>query len=262
MILIPLVIVCVLYLPNSLFAVLTAVFVSAAAWEWGKIIAFSRKFQNFFYMFFSIVILSISYFYHEKFASGIILAGALWWVCAVFLIIAYQKEIFSIPTGPLFKSIIGILILVPAWMSLVTLHSYIDGPNLVLFLFILIWLADTAAFFVGRRFGRRKLASRTSPAKSWEGVIGAMVITTVLSLLYVNILEKQDIAAGLILLCIITVIFSIVGDLTESMFKRIAGVKDSGMIIPGHGGVLDRIDSLTAAAPVYLTGLWLIQDNL
>lgn len=261
-ILIPLVVVSVLYLPNSFFSALTAVFVSVAAWEWSKIISFTNKFQKYFYVLFAIAIISISYFYRDRFATSIILAGTVWWICAIFMIFAYQKDFFSLPAGQIFKSIIGILILVPAWMSLVVLHTNINGPSLVLFLFVLIWLADTAAFFIGRKFGKRRLASKTSPAKSWEGVFGALAFTSVLSLCYVNVGGQQVAAAGLMLLCIITVIFSIVGDLTESMFKRIAGVKDSGVIVPGHGGVFDRIDSLTAAAPIYVTGLWLLQGNL
>ena len=145
-ILIPLVVLCILYLPNRLFSVLTAFFVCLAAWEWSKIISFSQKYQKYFYVFFAIIIISISYFYRERFAGSIIVAGTIWWMCAVFMIVAYQKDFLSIPTGQLFKSIIGILILVPAWMSLVVLHANINGPNLVLFLFVLIWLADTAAF--------------------------------------------------------------------------------------------------------------------
>lgn len=261
-VLIPLIVLSILFLPNRFFSLLTAVFVGVAALEWSKIIAFRQKYQKYFYVFFAVIILCVSYFYRERFATCIILAGTLWWICAMFMIVAYQKESLSLPADKLFKSIIGILILVPAWMSLVILHANINGPNLVLYLFVLIWLADIAAFFIGQKFGKHRLASKTSPAKSWEGVFGAIAFTSVMSFFYVKIGEQQVAAAGLMLLGIITVIFSIIGDLTESMFKRIAGVKNSGVIIPGHGGIFDRIDSLTAAAPIYVTGLWLLQGDL
>ena len=114
----------------------------------------------------------------------------------------------------------------------------------------------------GRRVVGSVTSSRTSPGKSWEGVIGALLATSLLSLGYVVVMKPHYAAVELFALCIITVTFSIIGDLTESMFKRIVGIKDSGGILPGHGGVLDRIDSLTAAAPIYVMGLWLLQGKL
>ncbi len=262
-ILIPLIVISILYIPSNIFSLLLAFFVCIAAWEWSKFVEYSQKIQKYIYVLSAIFLISISYIYRDTLlANSIIFLGATWWLCAAGLIIAYQKEKYSVPLTQFIKSVIGLLILVPAWMSLIVLHAEIDGPHLVLFLFILIWLADTTAYFVGKQFGKRRLASRTSPGKSWEGVIGALFATSLLSLGYGIMVKPQYAAVGLLALCIITVMFSIIGDLTESMFKRIVGIKDSGGILPGHGGVLDRIDSLTAAAPIYVMGLWLLQGRL
>ncbi len=124
----------------------------------------------------------------------------------------------------------------------------------MLFLLVLVWAADIGAFFAGRRFGRVKLAPRVSPSKTWEGVSAACSFA---------VAHRRDRRRGgsalrrlaFVSLCVAVVLLSIVGDLTESMFKRYAGLKDSGSIFPGHGGVLDRIDSVTAAAPAFLLGL-------
>ncbi len=262
-ILVPLMVVSILYIPGNIFSLLLAFFICIAAWEWSKFIEYSQKLQKYIYVLSTIFIISISYIYRDTLlAKSIIFLGVTWWLCATGLIIAYQKEKYSVPSTQFIKSVIGLLILVPAWMSLIVLHAEIDGPHLVLFLFILIWLADTTAYFIGKQIGKRRLASRTSPGKSWEGVIGALLAASLLSLGYMIVVKPHYAAVGLFALCIITVAFSIVGDLTESMFKRIVGIKDSGRILPGHGGVLDRIDSLTAAAPIYVMGLWLLQGKL
>ena len=121
---------------------------------------------------------------------------------------------------------------------------------------LLVWGADTAAYFAGRRFGKNKLLVSVSPGKSWEGVWGALLASLLLSLVggfYFEFTASQLLL--FMLVGLLTVVFSIVGDLNESYYKRRVGLKDSGKILPGHGGILDRIDSLTAAAPVYYFGL-------
>ena len=123
----------------------------------------------------------------------------------------------------------------------------------MLFLLLLVWAADTGAFFVGRRFGRIRLAPQVSPSKTWEGVLGGLAAAVAVAALGASWFNLRHVA--FLSLCLAVVLISIVGDLTESMFKRYAGVKDSGSIFPGHGGVLDRIDSITAAAPTFLLGL-------
>jgi phosphatidate cytidylyltransferase len=158
------------------------------------------------------------------------------------------------------RALAGDLILVPAWGALVALHGQEPhGPAWVLFLAALVWLADIGAFFAGRRWGRRKLAVRVSPGKSWEGVAGGVLAALAGAAVAVVLAgEPLHQVPILFVLVVVTVAASVLGDLTESLFKREAGLKDSGGLLPGHGGVLDRIDSLLAAAPVFVLGLvWL-----
>ena len=141
--------------------------------------------------------------------------------------------------------------------SLVYLHQAYGGW-LLLYLFTLVWLADIGAYFTGRRFGRRKLAPLISPGKTWEGVGGGMAATLLWMLLvYLLPIDPRPQLPVFLLLGLVTVAVSIVGDLFVSVLKREAGVKDSGKLLPGHGGMLDRIDSVNAAAPVFLSGLML-----
>lgn len=147
-----------------------------------------------------------------------------------------------------------------AWLALVRLHAVPElGPRLVLLLLVLIWVADSAAYFTGRALGRHKLAPVVSPGKTLEGLTGALVGAGTLGLILVGL----DLLGGLgppaaIVLCLGVALLSVAGDLFESYAKRAAGLKDSGALLPGHGGVLDRIDSLIAAAPVFLLGLLLL----
>jgi len=144
----------------------------------------------------------------------------------------------------------GWWVLVPAWLGAVLLQV---RPAQLLALMAVVWIADTAAFFAGRRFGRRKLAPEISPGKTWEGVLGALVGVACYYLLLAayapTVLGSFGTMAGL-LLVIALAAFGVVGDLFESWMKRVAGVKDSGALLPGHGGVLDRIDALTASLPL------------
>ncbi len=154
------------------------------------------------------------------------------------------------------------MVLIPTWVALIALHRHnSDGPYLVVFLLALIWAADSAAFFVGRRWGKTRLASRVSPAKSWEGAVGGVLAAVVLAGLVSGFLGLgRDQFPLFLLLSLVTAMISILGDLVESLYKRQAGLKDSGNILPGHGGVMDRIDSLTAAAPLFVAGLYCIEN--
>jgi len=137
---------------------------------------------------------------------------------------------------------------------LVAVRGFARDPEMVLWMLLLVFASDIGAFFAGRRWGRHKLAPRVSPGKTWEGALGGLAAVALVALIgasYFDLPVGRGIAFG----CAIGV-FSVIGDLTESMFKRGAGLKDSGTLLPGHGGILDRIDSVTAAAPLYVLGLW------
>ena len=189
--------------------------------------------------------------------------AAAWWLVAVVWIGSYGMGRADSP--PWMRAVAGILVLVPAWRALVAVRDVEQhGQYYLLFLLALIWAADTAAYFVGRRWGRFSLAPRVSPGKTWEGVWGALASGLVLSMTMAALMGMAPRSwFGFALLGGFTVVASIVGDLLESVCKRASGVKDSGQLLPGHGGVLDRLDSLTAAAPVFMLGLsWLELTSL
>ena len=153
--------------------------------------------------------------------------------------------------------IAGIWALAPTWIALSRLYLQSErGPELVIFVLVLAWAADIGAYFAGRRFGRLRLAPTVSPNKTWEGVIGGLVAGVLVAFAGRAWFDLPTLA--FVSLCIAAVLVSVVGDLLESMFKRQRGLKDSGSLLPGHGGVLDRIDSLTSSVPLLALGLgWL-----
>lgn len=178
----------------------------------------------------------------------IIFAG---WCCVPIWLRHYADQ----PNHPLTVKVVGIAILVAFWVALMGLRDGF-GPGYVLFLLLLIWVADIGAYFAGRHWGQHKLAPVISPGKTWEGVWGATAAALLFALMGAAVLGVGSRWPWFVAICMVTVGFSIIGDLFESMIKRQRGVKDSGSLLPGHGGVLDRIDSLTAAAPVFLLGLY------
>jgi phosphatidate cytidylyltransferase len=159
------------------------------------------------------------------------------------------------PAAPFARAVAGFVALEGALVAIAALQA--RSPALALALMAIVWIADTAAYFTGRRFGRRKLAPMISPGKTWEGALGALVAVTVYALLLVPLARRAGFGGPIdaasivawIVLAMLLVALSIVGDLHESLLKRRAGVKDSGTLLPGHGGVLDRIDALIAAMP-------------
>ncbi len=187
-------------------------------------------------------------------------AMTAWWLLVTAALVARRRELIRVDGRRPAILALGGLVLVVAWASVVGLHAAAPGgPILVLFLFVLIWVADSGAYFAGRAFGRTKLSPFVSPGKTWAGAFGALAGAVIAA----TALVAGDWAGGaslpsLVLLCLLVTVVSIGGDLWESRLKREAGVKDSGRLLPGHGGVLDRVDSLLAAAPVFAVGAGLI----
>ncbi|RTE86998.1 MULTISPECIES: phosphatidate cytidylyltransferase [Gammaproteobacteria] len=195
-----------------------------------------------------------------------VLVGGIWWLFAIFLVFTFPRSRAVWAKSRAFVGAFGILVLIPAWAALLSLRSlhYDDNPYFgswtVLFLFLLVWAADIGAFFAGKKFGKHKLMPHVSPGKTKEGFVGGLVFSIgVMSIVAFTLPVPSNILLAFYLVATLSVIVSVFGDLNESMFKRCAGVKDSGSLLPGHGGILDRIDSLTSALPIFLLGyLWLI----
>lgn len=192
----------------------------------------------------------------------LIVMGGIWWSFSVVLIVGYQVRPHNWRwlDKPVAHALVGWMILIPAWAALVALHQQpeVNISGLIM-VFLLVWGADTGAYFIGRAFGTRQLASNVSPGKTWEGVGGGMLVGLMIGWVGAWWLSI-DLGSMLLfmLLCAVTIAMSVVGDLTESLFKRRAGVKDSGTLLPGHGGLLDRVDGLSAAAPVFFLGLGMV----
>jgi phosphatidate cytidylyltransferase len=182
--------------------------------------------------------------------------ACLGWLAACVAVAAGQRGHNLLPSGRLPLALIGMLALLPAYLSLLWI---IELDRLLLAgLFALIWTADTAAFFAGRAWGRRRLASRISPGKTWAGALAAVGSAPLVGIVISRLPTEHEFSmAYMSVISVLVVIASIVGDLFESLVKRRGGFKDSGTLLPGHGGVLDRIDSLLSAAPVFATALLL-----
>ncbi len=261
-VLVPVVVYGVLALPSAYFGLLMAAFVLAGAWEWADLSGYPPPARVGYVILVAMVLLAAARVAAGAAGVGAILsAGVLFWVAAFVWVARFQSG----RATPLLESrgalsVTGLLVLVPAWVGLYALHrGGTAGPEWVLLLMLIVWSADIGAFFAGRRFGRRKLATRVSPGKTVEGVLGGAVLAAVVVAAYAGFrVQSPSWAAGLMLLGVATVLVSVLGDLLESLVKRRAGRKDSGVLVPGHGGALDRIDSLTAAAPVFALGLILM----
>lgn len=197
----------------------------------------------------------------QSHAEPILLGAVIWWIVAFFLVISYPKSAKLWGRSPILQAIFAFHTLVPFIVGVLSLRldNYVadslHGVQLLLYVFILVWAADSGAYFVGRALGKHKLAPKVSPGKTWEGVIGGVFTAAVLAFLFINFAGENLFVHGniqsLTALSAATVVISVLGDLTESMFKRESGIKDSSNLIPGHGGILDRIDSLTAAVPFF-----------
>lgn len=262
LILIPLVVVGVLYLPTSVLAVVFGGVVLLGAREWVVLAQLTTTLGRF--SFFVAVILGLvaSYWALQQAEAALWLFGAatLWWgILTAVLFVMRERHDVSLPLGGAKKVVLGVFILVTTWAAMVALHGYGErGPVLLLFALILTWVADSGAYFAGHRWGKNKLAPAISPGKTVEGVYGALAGAALWGVGLAWYAPEIASPVVLVIFCLLVCVVSVVGDLFESVLKRQVGMKDSGALLPGHGGVLDRIDSLTAVAPVFMFGLLLL----
>ncbi len=235
-------------LPHTYAVALLTVLVLAGAWEWSAFPRFEHATARWLYVGVIAFVLGAGWYLgaHRAELDVLLYASLVWWCLALIWIMVAPTTVSRVTAA-----IAGLFVLAPTWLALSRLHAH--EPQLLLFLLLLVVAADVGAYFAGRRYGRTKLAPRVSPGKTWEGVIGGLIAGAVMAAIGVAWFEMPPTA--FVALCAVAVVASIVGDLTESLFKRHAGLKDSGALLPGHGGVLDRVDSITAAAPVFLLGL-------
>lgn len=235
-------------LPQAAAVGLLGVFTVAAAWEWGGFIGHEATAAR---LAFTLCVAALITWLgmvipFELPVLPVLYVALLWWCLALSLVLRYPLHLPLIWRLPC-----GLLVLLPSWVAMLTLLRRPEGgPDLLLLALAVIWAADIGAYFVGRYFGQRRLAPKVSPGKTWEGVAGGLAATALVASAGAWLLGLPIISVGLI--SVASAGLSIIGDLTVSIFKRSAGLKDSGTLFPGHGGVLDRIDSVAAAMPLFV----------
>lgn len=270
LILAPLAISAIFFLPLNYFAAVFLAIMAIGAWEWGPLMGFNSLAKR--SVFVVITSLFIALLWHFNPISSlwnlsstispgmetVLWLAVAWWIISAILTLLYPRCSSFWSSHRSVRGIFGWLTLVPTWVAFVVIRSSdypineYYGAQLLMFLFLMVWSADIGAYFVGKSLGKHKLLPNVSPGKTMEGFLGGVVVACLLVAVASFILgfELKELGALLLVTVIISTV-SVLGDLNESMFKRQAGVKDSGNILPGHGGVLDRIDSLTATAPIY-----------
>lgn len=269
LILAPLALFAILFLPLSGFEICIAGVIGLGAWEWANMSGFTSSIsKTIFTLFILLSCFILGYFVPTEqiwqqgqlapLFFGILSVAVLWWAISLLMIIAYPRFSIIWRNNRVMRSLFGWLTLVPTWVAVVTLRTslydveVLYGASLIFYVLGIVWAADIGAFFIGVKFGRHKLRPNVSPGKTLEGLLGGIGASS--AIIAFAALHYQFDPTRIWLHIIIgglTVAVSALGDLNESMFKRCAGIKDSGNLLPGHGGILDRIDSLTAAFPVF-----------
>ncbi|WP_124705372.1 phosphatidate cytidylyltransferase [Sulfuriferula multivorans] len=251
---------CLFLLPQSWWALVMAVPLIFGAREWARLSGFSAFTAN-GYALSSVAMAVLIYGWGGPYHAQIYLAATAFWLAVAPLWLAFGWRLQQ----PLLRVLSGWLVLLPLWLALLDLRAY-SALGLLLLMGV-VWIADSAAYFTGKRFGRHKLAAQISPGKTWEGAVGAWLAVTVYTLIVLGVAAawgRVQSPAGWLLPSVLFVwlvfYLSVLGDLFESWIKRLAGAKDSGNLLPGHGGMLDRIDALTSALPV--SALMLLHGQL
>jgi phosphatidate cytidylyltransferase len=245
-------------LPSAALALVLLGIVMLGAWEWARLTGLAKPAPRLLYVgVIAVFALTVWQLSVSRQPLAPVVLGVLWWIIALGILAVYQPHKSRSAYKIYGLQIAGVLALVPAWIAMVNLRQLDPRPAWLLFLLLLVWMADSAAFFTGRRFGRTQLAPLISPAKTREGVLGALAANCIVAIFGAWWFELPPMLwVYFIGLCLVTTLLSVAGDLFESLLKRDAGVKDSGTLLPGHGGVLDRIDSTVAAAPPFVLGLY------
>jgi len=254
LILIPLVIAGIFYLSQRYFIWITALLTLLAAWEWSRLSSWTDLKKRLLYIGFQCIILL--FLIGISIRQWMLVFGLIFWcLLAIYLLWARTKRV--LPTIPIYVRVSsGWLILTLCWAALQVLHQ---TPFYLLFMLLIIWLADTTAYASGRLWGQHLLAPLLSPKKTWEGLIIGLLVTFFVAILIQYCFKgAKPFLWQTFILVLLTSFAAVAGDLFESQLKRLEKLKDSGHLLPGHGGLLDRIDSLLAAAPVFVGSLLLL----
>jgi phosphatidate cytidylyltransferase len=255
----PIAIAAVYYLPTPYLAAVVAAVLLAGLWEWSALSGLTENIPRALYVAGNALMMLALAWGSGRGLFGlklISLIGAAWWFVVLLWLWKFDFAKADTSINRSIKLLAGSLCVVPAWCALSWLHGNADiGPRWALFALAIAWAADTGAYFAGVRFGRHKLAPRISPGKTWEGVLGGVIAILLLAVAatpWLGLFWSELI--WLMLLTSVAMVFSVAGDLFESLMKRHSGFKDSSDLIPGHGGLMDRLDSLMAVLPIFVIG--------
>lgn len=270
LVLAPATIASIFYLPLPYFSALMLAVMGIGAWEWGPLMGFANIRRRLAFVIVTSILIATLWYYFpllelwisssnlQKPIIYILWLAVAWWLLSATLTFLYPRYSKFWSSHRSIRGVFGWLTLVPTWLAFIVIRSSeyqtdsYHGAQLIMFLFLMVWSADIGAYFVGKAFGKNKLMPNVSPGKTMEGFIGGVVVACVLVTVAGITMNWQLEQFSLVIpITILITTVSVLGDLNESMFKRQAGIKDSGSILPGHGGILDRIDSLTATAPIY-----------
>ena len=260
LVLAPLAILLILLSPTAVLALVSAAVFVAALWEWLQLSGLKQASWHHPWLLVAALAFALLWWLHGTALTPLLLlVGVAWWLLACLWLRHFAFAAAPTRENRRIKLAAGAAVVFPAWIALLAIHARPHGHWWTLLALVIVWVADIGAYFSGRAFGRRKLAPQISPGKTWAGAYGALVAGVAATMLGGWLLHVPAARLpGLALLAIVTVGASIVGDLFESLMKRHAQVKDSGTMVPGHGGLLDRLDSVFAALPVFAAGLWLL----
>jgi len=259
LLLLPLVMVVVFAAPAPWFLILLAVILLGASLEYRRLAGISHQPAGYLMVLIQAIILAALFWYREYWVNGIFLylsLSCVVWLVLFIRLLLYRPDTRLDGTYRLVSITTAILSITTGWFALSWLRMQADGPWLILLLLLIVWAADTGAYFAGKTFGKRKLAPSISPGKTQAGLLGGLIAAPLVALLAVKLMPVEAIdTTRLVLITLVTALVSVCGDLMISLHKRISGFKDSGNLLPGHGGILDRLDSLLAAAPFFALGV-------
>ena len=253
----------IFYQPSTVFFYFLLFVTLIAGYEWAKLSGVGSKPLRLIFAFSIIAFTWVIQQYFSEYAIWSIYVSTLWWFSITYFL-KFAKPKAANSDLKLDKLFVAFIVLPAAAIAMLQIHSMHQGADWLFYALSLVWVADIGAYFSGKKFGKNKLAPNISPGKTKEGLIGAVVATSIYTLIASYHFELDtDRSALLVLLSVILTFISVSGDLYFSFLKREAGLKDSGNILPGHGGILDRIDSVLAAMPVFVVGYnWLLLTNL
>lgn len=254
-ILIAIVLTGIFYLPLWAFSLVALILISMGAIEFSLLVWGNTDFYN--HIVFMVLFLLVATIGTYFFPIALLSLTLLWWLCVPYFLLQYTKTAKNLFDNFPLQLIMGIMLFAPCLVGLIKIQENF-GASYLLYILVCIWATDIGAYFAGRAFGKHNLAEHISPKKTIEGLIGGIILAILAAIIGGFILKIHGTKWLLLLtLVLVSCLWSVIGDLFESMLKRLADVKDSSNLLPGHGGVFDRIDSLTAAIPIFALGLLL-----